>query len=72
MCHRVPKRWRPPVGTGLAVRFARAAPTVAAAVAVTAFNGGTTLSTWLWASALESSLSTISPLTIGLAMAAMA
>lgn len=61
----------PPVGTGLAVRFAPASPTLAAAIAVAAFNGGTAIGTWVGASALGSSLRTVGPLTVGLVMAAL-
>lgn len=61
----------PPVGTGLAVRFAPTAPTLAAAIAVAAFNGGTAIGTWLGAKALESDLGTLGPLTVGLVMAAL-
>jgi len=59
----------PPVGTGLAVRFASAAPTLAAAIAVAAFNGGTALGTWIGAGALHSGLGILGPLTVGLVMA---
>ncbi|WP_035768240.1 MFS transporter [Arthrobacter castelli] len=61
----------PPVGTGLAVRFAAAAPTLAAALAVSAFNGGTALGTWTGSIALESSLGLLGPLTIAIAMAVL-
>ncbi|MFD7072625.1 MFS transporter [Nocardioides sp. NPDC059952] len=61
----------PPVGTGLAVRFAAAAPTLAAAISVSAFNGGTAIGTWFGASALESSLGVIGPLTVAIAMAVL-
>lgn len=59
----------PPVGTGLAVRFAAAAPTLAAATSVAAFNGGTALGTWAGASALESRLGTTGPLVVSIVMA---
>lgn len=61
----------PPVGTGLAVRFARAAPTVAAALSVSAFNGGTAVGAWLGASALESTLGVLGPLTVAIIMAVL-
>ena len=57
------------IGTNLAGRFAQAAPTLAAAVSVSAFNGGTALGTWLGASALESSLGVVGPLTVAIGMA---
>lgn len=58
----------PPVGTGLAVRYA-AAPTLAAAISVSVFNGGTAIGTWLGASALESTLGVLGPLTVAIIMA---
>lgn len=61
----------PPVGTGLAVRFAHTAPTLAAAVSVAAFNGGTAIGTWTGALALESALSVLGPLTIAITMAVL-
>ncbi|CAN7336187.1 MFS transporter [Arthrobacter sp. LjRoot78] len=61
----------PPVGTGLAVRFAPAAPTLAAAIAVSAFNGGTAIGTWLGAAALESTLGVFGPLTVAIILAAL-
>lgn len=61
----------PPVGTGLAVRFADAAPTLAAAISVSAFNGGTAIGTWAGASALESSLGITGPLTVAIGMAVL-
>jgi predicted MFS family arabinose efflux permease len=61
----------PPVGTGLAVRFAHAAPTLAAATAVSAFNGGTAIGTAIGAATLESSLGTLGPVTVGLALACL-
>jgi predicted MFS family arabinose efflux permease len=60
----------PPVGTGLAVRFAPAAPTLAA-ISVSAFNGGTAIGTWLGASALESTLGVLGPLTVAIIMAVL-
>jgi predicted MFS family arabinose efflux permease len=61
----------PPVGTGLAVRVAPAAPTLAAAISVSAFNGGTAIGTWLGASALESTLGVLGPLTVAIIMAVL-
>ncbi|MFE4834423.1 MFS transporter, partial [Arthrobacter sp. NPDC056691] len=61
----------PPVGTGLAVRFAQGAPTLAAAVSVSAFNGGTAIGTGFGAAALESTLGVLGPLTIAIIMAVL-
>ena len=61
----------PPVGTGLAVRYARAAPTLAAAVSVAAFNGGTAIGTAAGAGAIASPLGAIGPVLIGIAMAVL-
>lgn len=61
----------PPVGTGLAVRFAHTAPTLAAAIAVAAFNGGTAIGTWFGASALETALGVLGPLTVAIIMAVL-
>jgi DHA1 family inner membrane transport protein len=61
----------PPVGTGLAVRYASAAPTLAAAISVSSFNGGTAIGTWLGASALESSLGVVGPLAVAIIMAVL-
>lgn len=59
----------PPVGTGLAVRFASAAPTLGAAIAVSAFNGGTAIGTWSGGIALASPLGILGPLTVAIALA---
>lgn len=61
----------PPVGTGLAVRFAAGAPTLAAAVSVSAFNGGTAIGTWAGATAIQSTLGVTGPLTVAIIMAAL-
>lgn len=61
----------PPVGTGLAVRFASAAPTLAAAISVSAFNGGTALGTWIGAAVLETTMGLIGPLAVAIVMAAL-
>ncbi|MET4136677.1 hypothetical protein [Pseudarthrobacter sp. PvP090] len=49
----------------------RAAPTVAAALSVSAFNGGTAVGAWLGASALESTLGVLGPLTVAIIMAVL-
>lgn len=59
----------PPVGTGLAVRFAATAPTLAAAISVSAFNGGTAIGTWAGANALGTPLGILGPMTVGIVMA---
>jgi predicted MFS family arabinose efflux permease len=61
----------PPVATGLAVRFAAAAPTLAAGLAVSGFNGGIALGSWIAGDALESSLGATGPALIGAIMAAV-
>jgi predicted MFS family arabinose efflux permease len=61
----------PPVGTGLDLRFAPGSPTLAAAIAVAAFSGGTAIGTWLGARALESRLGVLGPLTVGLGLATL-
>jgi predicted MFS family arabinose efflux permease len=61
----------PPVATGLAVRFASAAPTLAAGLAVSAFNGGIALGSWIAGDALESSFGATGPALIGAIMAAI-
>jgi DHA1 family inner membrane transport protein len=58
----------PPVATGLAVRFAPAAPTLAAAVAVAAFNLGIALASWVESEALDGPLGVTAPETIGVAL----
>ena len=50
---------------------AAAAPTLAAAVSVSAFNGGTAIGTWAGASAIESSLGILGPLTVAIVMAVL-
>lgn len=59
----------PPVGTGLAVRFAATAPTLAAAVSVSAFNAGTAIGTSAGATALGTPLGILGPLAVGIVMA---
>jgi predicted MFS family arabinose efflux permease len=61
----------PPVATGLAVRFAPAAPTLAAAVAVAAFNLGIALASWVESEALDGPLGVTAPETIGVALVAL-
>jgi len=55
----------PPIATGLAVRFASSAPTLAAALAVSAFNTGIAVGSWMAGVALESSLGATGPALIG-------
>lgn len=61
----------PPVVTALAVRFAGAAPTLGAALAVSAFNAGTAVGSWVAGRAIASSLGTTGPALVGAAMAAL-
>lgn len=58
----------PPVATGLAVRFAPSAPTLAAALAVAAFNAGTAIASWIESDALSGPLGVTAPETIGIVM----
>lgn len=60
----------PPVATSLAMRFAADAPTIAAAIAVSAFNLGIALGSWLAGSALESRLGMTGPEVVGAVMVA--
>ncbi|MFJ9203067.1 MFS transporter [Streptomyces flaveolus] len=62
----------PPVVTSLAVRFAGDAPTLAAALAVSSFNVGIALGSWIAGHALESSLSLTGPALIGTVMVTLA
>lgn len=55
----------PPVATGLAVRFARSAPTLAAALSVSAFNIGIAAGSWVAGNALASSLGATGPAIVG-------
>jgi DHA1 family inner membrane transport protein len=59
----------PPVATGLAVRFASSAPTLAAGLAVAGFNGGIALGSWIAGDALDSSLGATGPALVGAVMA---
>jgi DHA1 family inner membrane transport protein len=58
----------PPVATGLAVRFAHSAPTLAAALAVAAFNTGIAVGSWAAGAALASPLGTTGPALVGVGM----
>ncbi|MDF2443834.1 MAG: transporter, family, inner rane transport protein [Subtercola sp.] len=58
----------PPVATGLAVRFAPSAPTLAAALAVAAFNAGTAIASWIESDALGGPLGVTAPESIGIVM----
>jgi DHA1 family inner membrane transport protein len=61
----------PPVATGLAVCYARSGPTLAAALAVSAFNLGIALGSWVGGRALDSSLGVTGPALIGAVGAAL-
>lgn len=58
----------PPVATGLAVRYAASAPTLAAAVAVAAFNTGIAVASWLASAALDGPLGATAPEVIGVGL----
>lgn len=60
----------PPVVTGLAVRFAGDAPTLAAALANFSFNVGIAASSWIAGSALDSSFGLTGPALVCTVMAA--
>ena len=61
----------PPVATGLAVRHASSAPTLAATLSVSAFNVGIALGSWMGGRALDSSLGASGPALIGAVGAAL-
>jgi DHA1 family inner membrane transport protein len=61
----------PPVATGLAVRFASSAPTLAAALAVSAFNTGIAVGSWIAGYALGTSLGATGPALVGAVMTAL-
>jgi predicted MFS family arabinose efflux permease len=61
----------PPIATALSVRFAHSAPTVAAALAVSGFNTGIALGSWVAGSALDSSLGLTGPALVGTVMIAL-
>ncbi|MBO1269253.1 MFS transporter [Arthrobacter cavernae] len=58
----------PPVATGMAVAFARNAPTLAAALAVSAFNAGTAVGSVTAGEALKSDLGAIGPAVVSVVM----
>src|SRR3954454_6778191 len=61
----------PPVATGLSVRLAGSAPTLAAALTVSAFNGGIAAGSSLGGHTLNTSLGETGPATLGVAMVAL-
>jgi predicted MFS family arabinose efflux permease len=61
----------PPVASGLAVRYASEAPTLAAALSVSAFNLGIALGSWAGGIALDSSLGAVGPAVVGAGGAAL-
>ena len=61
----------PPVATGLTVRLAGSAPTLAAAFAVSAFNGGIAAGSSIGGYTLDTSLGAIGPATVGAVMVAL-
>src|SRR3954465_15674411 len=62
----------PPVATGLSVRLAGSAPTLAAAFTVSAFNGGVATGSSIGGHTLNTSLGETGPATLGVAMVALA
>ncbi|MFZ4893335.1 MFS transporter [Plantibacter sp. Mn2098] len=58
----------PPLATGLSIRLASSAPTLAAASAVAAYNGGVALGSWVAGIALESALGVTGPSAVGAVM----
>ncbi len=58
----------PPVATGLSVRLAASAPTLAAGFTVSAFNGGIAIGSLIGAQTLNTSLGETGPATVGVAM----
>lgn len=60
----------PPVATGLSVRLAGEAPTLAAALTVSAFNGGIAIGATIGGRALDTALGATGPATVGVAMVA--
>src|SRR3954465_15577255 len=60
-----------PVATSLSMRFASTAPTLAAAIAVSAFNLGIALGSLIAGGALESSLGPAGPGVVGAIMVAL-
>src|SRR4051795_4246708 len=61
----------PPVATGLTVRLAGSAPTLAAAFTVSAFNGGVIAGSALGGHTLNTSLGQTGPATLGVVMVAL-
>jgi DHA1 family inner membrane transport protein len=61
----------PPVATGLTVRLAGSAPTLAAAFAVSAFNGGIAIGASVGGRTLDSSLGATGPAAVGAVMVAL-
>jgi DHA1 family inner membrane transport protein len=61
----------PPVATGLTVRLAGSAPTLAAAFAVAAFNGGIAAGASIGGRTLDTSLGVTGPATVGVLMVAL-
>jgi DHA1 family inner membrane transport protein len=61
----------PPVATGLSVRLAGSAPTLAAALTVSAFNGGIAAGSLIGGQTLDSSLGETGPATVGVVMVAL-
>src|SRR4051794_38145170 len=61
----------PPVATGLSVRIAGSAPTLASALTVSAFNGGIAIGSLLGGRTLDTSLGETGPATVGVVMVAL-
>ena len=61
----------PPVATGLSLRLAGSAPTLAAALAVSAFNGGIAAGSSIGGHTLDTSLGETGPATVGAVMVAL-
>ncbi|MFJ6725418.1 MFS transporter [Streptomyces sp. NPDC091281] len=61
----------PPLATGLSIRYASSAPTLAAASAVAAYNGGVALGSWVAGIAMTSVLGVTGPSAVGAAMVAV-
>src|SRR3954454_23234912 len=61
----------PPVATGLSVRMADSAPTLAAAITVSAFNGGIAAGSSIGGHTLNTSLGQTGPATLGVVMVAL-
>src|SRR3954453_11610679 len=61
----------PPVATGLSVRLAGSAPTLAAALTVSAFNGGIAIGSLLRGQTLDTSLGETGPAPVGVVMVAL-